>query len=108
MFPFLLNLEASKAQRYKWGGVLRCELEVYCQYFSDKLYGLGVPEQFPIMWPSTPTPGPFVPTTRPSVPTAGPSVAISGASVPLAGLFYMLVKVLVMIWGLWLSGPWGV
>ena len=23
-------------------------LEVYCQYFSDKLYGLEVPEQFPV------------------------------------------------------------
>ena len=30
------------------GGVLRYKLEVYCQYFSDKLYGLGVPEQCPI------------------------------------------------------------
>ena len=29
------------------GGVLLYKLEVYCQYFSDKLYGLGVPEQFP-------------------------------------------------------------
>ena len=27
------------------GGVLRYKLEVYCQYFSDKLYGLGVPGQ---------------------------------------------------------------
>ena len=40
-FPFLQGLEASKAQRYKWGGVLRYKLEVYCQYFSDKLYGIG-------------------------------------------------------------------
>ena len=31
----------------KKGGVLRYKLEVYCQYFSDKLYGLGVPEQCP-------------------------------------------------------------
>ena len=26
------------------GGVLRYKLEMYCQYLSDKLYGLGVPE----------------------------------------------------------------
>ena len=26
------------------GGVLRHKLDVYSQYFSDKLYGLGVPE----------------------------------------------------------------
>ena len=43
-FPFLQSLEASEAQRYKRGGVLRCKLEVYRQYFSDKLYGLGVPK----------------------------------------------------------------
>ena len=30
------------------GGVLRYKLEVYCQYFSDKLHGLGVPEQCPM------------------------------------------------------------
>ena len=48
-FPFLQGLEASEAQRYKWGGVLRYKLEVYCRYFSDKLYGLGVPEQCPGM-----------------------------------------------------------
>ena len=30
------------------GGELRYKLEeVYCQCFSDELYGLGVPEQFP-------------------------------------------------------------
>ena len=23
-------------------------MEVYCQYFSDRLYGLGVPEQCPV------------------------------------------------------------
>ena len=28
------------------GGILRYKLELYCQYFSDKLYGLGAPEQF--------------------------------------------------------------
>ena len=28
-------------------GVLRYKLEVYCQFFADKLYGLGVPKQFP-------------------------------------------------------------
>ena len=34
------------------GGVLRYKLEVYCQYFSDKLQGLGVPEQGPgqVLW----------------------------------------------------------
>ena len=42
-FPFLQSLEASEAQRYKWGGILRYKLEVYRQYFSDKLYRLGVP-----------------------------------------------------------------
>ena len=31
------------------GGVLLYKLEVYCQYFSDKLYGLGVPEQCPLI-----------------------------------------------------------
>ena len=31
------------------GGVLRYKLEVYRQYFSDKLYGLGVPKQSPSM-----------------------------------------------------------
>ena len=30
------------------GGVLRYKLEVYRQHFSDKLYGLGVPEQCPL------------------------------------------------------------
>ena len=30
-------------------GVLRYKLEVYFQHFSDKLYGLGVPEQCPIL-----------------------------------------------------------
>ena len=29
------------------GGALRYKLEVYHQYFSDKLYGLGVPKQSP-------------------------------------------------------------
>ena len=47
-FPFLQSLEASEAQRYKWGGVLRYKLEVYRQYFSDRLYGLGVPKQSPL------------------------------------------------------------
>ena len=48
MFLFLQGLAASKAQRYKWGAsLLRYTLEVYCQYFSDKLYRLGVPEQCP-------------------------------------------------------------
>ena len=31
-FPFLQGLEASEAQRYKWGGILWYKLEVYCQY----------------------------------------------------------------------------
>ena len=30
------------------GGVLRYKLEVYRQYSSDKLYGLGVPKQSPL------------------------------------------------------------
>ena len=47
-FPFLQSLEASEAQpRCKWGAVLRYKLEVYRQYFSDKLYGLGAPKQSP-------------------------------------------------------------
>ena len=41
MFPFLQSLEASEAQRYKWGGVLRYKLEVYLQYFSDKFVRVG-------------------------------------------------------------------
>ena len=31
------------------GVVLRYRLEVYCQYFSEKSYGLGVPKQSPII-----------------------------------------------------------
>ena len=32
------------------GGVLRYKLEVYCQYFLDKLYGLGAPKQCPVVF----------------------------------------------------------
>ena len=38
---FLQALEASKAHRLQMGGVLRYKLEVYCQYFSDKLSRVG-------------------------------------------------------------------
>ena len=52
-FPFPQGLEASEAQRYKGGGALRYKFEVHRQYFSAKLYGLGVPEQYPnnFLWP---------------------------------------------------------
>ena len=38
---------SQQGRALQMGGVLRYKLEVYCQYFSDKLYRLGVPEQFP-------------------------------------------------------------
>ena len=52
--PFLQSLEASKGTALQMGGVLRYKLEVYCQYFSDRLYGLGVPEQFPLVFLQNP------------------------------------------------------
>ena len=44
-FPFLQGLEASEAPRYKLGSLLRYKSEVYRQYFSGKLYRLGVPDR---------------------------------------------------------------
>ena len=44
-FPFLQGLEARKAQQYKWGVYCRTNWGVL-QYFSDELYGLGVPKCF--------------------------------------------------------------
>ena len=41
MFPFLQSLEASEAQRYEWGAYCGRNWR-YREYFSDKLYGLGV------------------------------------------------------------------
>ena len=38
------RLGSQQCTALQMGGVLRYKLEVYCQYFSDKLYGLGVPE----------------------------------------------------------------
>ena len=59
-FPFLQSLEASRSQQgtaLQMGGVLRYKLEVHCQYLSDKLYGLGVPELRRVT--STPDPDTF-------------------------------------------------
>ena len=39
------RLRSQRGTALQMGGVLRYKLEVYCQYFSDKLYGLEVPEQ---------------------------------------------------------------
>ena len=41
------RLRSQQGTALQMGGVLRCKLEVYCQCFSDKLSGLGVPEQCP-------------------------------------------------------------
>ena len=45
-FPFS-KFRSQQGTALQMGGVLRYKLEVYYQYFSGKLYGLGVPEQFP-------------------------------------------------------------
>ena len=42
------RLRSQRGTALQMGGVLRYKFEVYCQYLSDKLYGLGVPEQCPI------------------------------------------------------------
>ena len=47
VFPFLEGLEASKAQRYKWGAYCGTNWRCAATTFSDKLYGLGVPEKCP-------------------------------------------------------------
>ena len=44
LFP---KLRSQRGTALQMGGVLRYKLEVYRQYFSDKLYGLGVPKQCP-------------------------------------------------------------
>ena len=41
-------LRSQQGTALQMGDVLRYKLEVYCQYFSDKLYRLRIPEQFPI------------------------------------------------------------
>ena len=41
-FTFLQSLEASKAQCYKWGRVLRYKLEVYCSTFLTGCTGWGL------------------------------------------------------------------
>ena len=49
-FPFLRfspKLRSQRGRALQMGDVLRYKLEVYRQYFSDKLYGLGVPKQSP-------------------------------------------------------------
>ena len=46
-FPFFKAWKLARHSVTNGGGVLRYKLEVHCQYFSDKLYGLGVPEQCP-------------------------------------------------------------
>ena len=47
---FLQGLEPFEAQRYNWGGIVRYKLQVCRQYFSDKLYGLGVPIKVVSIW----------------------------------------------------------
>ena len=47
-FPFFKACTRGRYSNTNAGGVLRYKLEVYCQYFSDKLCALGVPEQFPV------------------------------------------------------------
>ena len=41
------RLRSQQGTALQMGGVLQYKLEVYCQYLSDKLYGLGVLEQCP-------------------------------------------------------------
>ena len=41
------RLRSQEGTALQMGGVLRYKLEVCCQYFSDKLYGLGALEQCP-------------------------------------------------------------
>ena len=43
------RLRSQQGTALQMGGVPQYKLEVYCQYFSDKLYGLGVPGQCPFM-----------------------------------------------------------
>ena len=48
-FPFSKALKPARHSITNGGGgVLRYKLEVYRQYFSDKLYGLGVPKESPL------------------------------------------------------------
>ena len=46
-FAFLQGIEASKAQRCKWGGRTAVQIRGVLQYFLDKLYGLWLPKQCP-------------------------------------------------------------
>ena len=39
------RLRSQQGIALQMGGVLQYKLDVCCQYFSEKLYGLGVPEQ---------------------------------------------------------------
>ena len=41
------KLRSQQGTALQMGGILRYKLEVYHQYFSDKLYGLGLPKQSP-------------------------------------------------------------
>ena len=41
------KLRSQQGTALQMGGILRYKLEVYRQYFSDTLYGLGVPKQSP-------------------------------------------------------------
>ena len=43
------RLKSQRGTALQMGGVLWYKLEVYHQYFSGKLYGLGVPEQCPFI-----------------------------------------------------------
>ena len=45
------RLRCQQGTALQMGGVLRYKLGVYCQHFSDKLYGLGAPEQCPTPLP---------------------------------------------------------
>ena len=42
------NLSSQQGTALQMGGVLWYKLEVYCQYFVDKLYGLGAPKLGPV------------------------------------------------------------
>ena len=46
-FPFSKASKPARHTALQMGGALRYKLGVYRQYFSDRLYGLGVPKQSP-------------------------------------------------------------
>ena len=48
-FPFSPKLRSQRGTALQMGGELRYKLEMYRQYFSDTLDGLGVPKQSPIL-----------------------------------------------------------